>query len=180
MHARADAFLQGLEARLDVISGEVRMLRDETAEIKGVTIRTESIVLAMAPRLRRLDRERELDREDIRAIRSEQRDSLPDFEGLSPTGRARAISQHEAEKLLADDRANAKREAEHERVKSQLEASQKQVSDLLSREAKKDEWATAWRRALIPVLVSAILGATFAYVVTRATQPRYKQTVEQK
>lgn len=164
LHRRQDSRLEGLEVLANELRGEVRDMRNELSEVHGAAIRIESCMLSMAPRLRRLDRERELDREDIRAIRAEQRqtDSLPDFESLSPTGKVRALNERDAAKLIA----NAAKDA-------RLAALEKQLAD-------QSETATAWRRLLVPVIITAFLAAAGMYAVTELTKPRYKQTTEQK
>lgn len=146
-------------------------MRNELAEVRGAVMRIESVTLATGVRVARLDNERELPQIKIDRLRQEvrrlehrtPRQSQPEipFDALD-TGQRSALKREDAEKLIADAAKTAR------------------LVELEKRFAAGSEWATAWRRALVPVFIAAVLGAAFTYAVSRATQPRYRQTVEQK
>lgn len=146
--------------RLDEVAGELRGLRravGDQAEAIG-----QLFVLATATA------------RDVQALRN-SRASRPDLAPLSSmvgdldTDQREALSRQQAEEMI-----------ERRDMIADVKAKTAQIAEFERRDRDRLETTSAWRRLLVPVVVSVVLGAVLTYTVTRVTQPRFRQTVESK
>lgn len=168
------------QGRYDFLTDGMKRIETLVKDTRNLIVDLTRVVESNAVRLGRIDKEGEVTVTELRDLRKQFRDSKTfhidaEYHDMTATGKAKALTQKDAELMLAHQ--------EVERLKREAADDAKALEALTQKDAKaleaRNERSRYYARAIFAGVVSLAVLVAGAYIVARALTPPVNSTTIQ-
>lgn len=172
LEGRIDSLRKHVKARFDLLAKDIADTRraiqegrNETAEVKGISLRAIGMLERLTIRIERSVDQNEITDADLAKLRKEFRDSQTsmrappdDWHDMTATAKGRALDAKDAELMMAN----------------------KELAEFRTGAAERAESRRYWGRQIVNWIALVMIGLVTGYGVYRATKPATSVTIESK